>query len=88
MKTFKHESAIARVSIVVIFLALIRTIIEPIIRHLSYDKTLLLLICALIISISCLVLTILSFFSKNKSIILISLLTIIILVIFKSVLMI
>ncbi len=86
MKTFRHESIVARVSIVIIFLALIRTILEPIIHHLPCDKMLPLLICALITSISCLVLTILSFFSKSKSIVMISLLTIITLVILKSVL--
>ncbi len=92
MRSFllKNEATIGRVATIIIFLALIRTISECFrLEHVSPNTLVFrqlepFLIGALISSIACLVMTILSFYSKHKTIIAISILTVISLIIVKS----
>lgn len=93
MKHFlqRKEVMISRVAMMIIFLALIRTIAECF--RLQYNSTSTLtfiqlkpfLMGALTAAIACLMMTILSFYSKHKIIIAVAILTIIALLIIKSI---
>lgn len=82
---------ISRIAIVVIYLALIRCISEVFrLNYLQKDSLTIaqimpFLIGALIASIACLLMTLLSFYAKHKTIIAIAFLTIIALLIVKSI---
>lgn len=87
----RHELKISRIAIVIIFLALIRTIaeffrLEYILGDaLTTQQVKPFIIGALAASISCLLMTILSFYLKHKIIIIVSVLTIIALVLIKNI---
>jgi hypothetical protein len=86
-----NEIKIARVCIVIIFLALIRTISEILrLQHysssmLTYEQMKPFVVGALVASISLLAMTIFSFYGKHKIVIAISVLTIILLLIIKKI---
>jgi hypothetical protein len=73
----------ARIGMVMVFLALIRTIIEPLIQYQEYHVLQGLAVGALVSAISCLGMTILSFFSLNRWILFVSVATIVCLVVLK-----
>ena len=82
----KHELKISCVAIVIVFLALIRLIFEcwrilPLVS--SAGMIFPYYLGALITAISCLIMTILSFYSKSRVIILVAIITIISLVVIK-----
>ena len=83
----RYEIKIARIVTIIIFLALIRSIIEPLRQSMPWEGLLHLIIGCLIASIACLVITIFTFYSKYKAVIITGILTIIVLMIFKSVYM-
>jgi len=93
MKQFflKNEKKISRAAIIIIFLALVRSLAEPFrLQYLSDTQIILeqtkpFLISGLITSIGLLVMTILSFYNKHKIIVVISILIIISLLFVKAI---
>jgi hypothetical protein len=81
----KYQIKIAGISAIMIFLALIRSIIEPLIHNVPSAQLKPLLTGCLIAAFSCLVISILIFYAKYKGVILMSFLTFITLVIFKNI---
>jgi hypothetical protein len=88
---FRDKSKVSKFATIIIFLALIRVISEPIRLQyysrstLTYDEINPFLIGSLIAAIGLLVMTILYYFGRHKIIIAISILTIILLLIVKRV---
>jgi hypothetical protein len=87
---YKNEKLIARTLLLIVFLALIRCIGEFFrLRHLQGDAITIMqvtpfILGAFVTSISCFIMTILSFYSKHRMIIVLAVLSIIALVYLKS----
>jgi|GEM_PF-3316635 len=80
----KHQVMLSAISIIVVFLAAIRTIIEPLRQQLPVVQIQALLAGALIAIVSCLVMTLMLYYAKYRWIIITAITTIIALSIFKS----
>jgi hypothetical protein len=83
----RNELKISRIVTAILFLALIRSIIEPLIQSMPWTELHRLTIGCLIAAIACLVVTFLGFYSKYKAAIVTGIVAIIALVVFKSVFM-
>ena len=87
---FKDNSKISKIATVIIFLALIRCISEPFrlqyyaVSTLTFEEVKPFLLGALVTAIALLIMTILFYNGKNKLIIAISILTIVLLLIIKQ----
>ena len=86
----KNEVKVARISMLIVFLALIRTVAEPLrLEHnsasaLQYQQVKPFIVGGLVAAVSLVIMTLLSFSSKFKLIIALSIITVIALVVVKG----
>jgi hypothetical protein len=82
-----NEKKLSKIVTVIVFLALIRSIMEPIRQPMSPTDQAHFAAGCLIAAIACMVITFLSYYSKYRAIIITGIITILALIIFKSLFM-
>lgn len=80
----RYEVKIARIAAIMVFLSLIRSIVEPLLHTVPSAQLKALLTGCLIAAISCLVISILISYTKYKAVIGVAILTIVALIVYKN----